>query len=339
MKRKEKALAALAWGLALLLALGAALGAALLPGKAAKLACGLLGLVGLGAAGAVWAACRAGTLAMAARLEELLLKARQGQALDLAAFAGESLTDKLAAQAARLAGAVRRDAEENEAARRELQATVSDLAHQLRAPVANLTLYIDTLAAGDLPPEKQAEFLKVLRGQAEKLEFLVDALVKTGRLETGAIRLQPRPAPLAATLEQAAALARPLAAAKGLALTVECPPELCVPHDPKWTAEAVFNLLDNAVKYTPSGSVRLAAERWELFTRIMVSDTGPGFEPAHAAQLFGRFYREPSAQSAPGVGLGLYIARQIAQQQGGYVQARTGSEGAVFSIFLPNRQR
>lgn len=336
MSRAEKALTVLAVFLAVLVLAGGGAAAALLPDPRAKLACAGLALAGFTAGCAGWGASRAQVRAMARKLEKVLQQAWAGKAPDPAAFTGETITDRLGAQAARLADAVQSEAQRSEAAREQLQATVSDLAHQLRAPVANLALYTDTLAAGGMPPEKQAEFLKVLQGQTEKLEFLMDALVKTGRLETGAIRMQPRLLELAPTLERAAALARPLAAAKGLELAVECPEGLAVCHDPKWTAEAVFNLLDNAVKYTRAGSVRLAAERWELFTRISVQDTGPGFDARHAAQLFGRFYREPAAQSTEGMGLGLYIVRQIAQQQGGYTQARTRPGGAMFSIFLPS---
>lgn len=336
MSRAEKALTVLAVFLAVLVLAGGGAAAALLPDPRAKLACAGLALAGFAAGCAGWGASRAQVRAMARKLEKVLQQAWAGKAPDPAAFTGETITDRLGAQAARLADAVQSEAQRSEAAREQLQATVSDLAHQLRAPVANLALYTDTLAAGGMPPEKQAEFLKVLQGQTEKLEFLMDALVKTGRLETGAIRMQPRLLELAPTLERAAALARPLAAAKGLELAVECPEGLAVCHDPKWTAEAVFNLLDNTVKYTRAGSVRLAAERWELFTRISVQDTGPGFDARHAAQLFGRFYREPAAQSTEGMGLGLYIVRQIAQQQGGYTQARTRPGGAMFSIFLPS---
>ena len=106
--------------------------------------------------------------------------------------------------------------------------------------------------------------------------------------------------------------------------------------DPRWTAEAVCNLIDNAVKYTPSGRVTVSARAYELFARIDVADTGPGVEEAELEKLFQRFYRGEASSGAEGVGVGLYLVRQIAQGQGGYVKAfsRPG-RGTKFSLFLP----
>lgn len=298
--------------------------------------CGGLGLLGLLLAGGVYAACRSEMIQIAETLENTLMAAEQGSLPDAGAYCNESLTQRLSLRAVRLAESIQNNAKKQETDRAELQSAVSELAHQLRAPVANLTLYADTLATGDLPPEKQAEFLAVLGGQARKLEFLVDALVKTGRLETGAISMVPRTVSLKHTLEQAATLAKPLAEAKGLSFLLDCPEELFLLHDPKWTAEAVFNLLDNAIKYTEVGSVTLVARQWEMYTCMEVTDTGIGFAQEDVPQLFGRFFRATQTKSTPGVGLGLYIVRQIAQLQGGYVQAKALECGAVFRFFLPN---
>ena len=137
-------------------------------------------------------------------------------------------------------------------------------------------------------------------------------------------------------LEAAAAQAAPRAEARGIALTVE-PADLTARFDPKWTTEALYNLVDNAVKYTPAGgSVTLRAVGYELFCRIDVTDTGPGIPEAEQARIFQRFYRSPAVSEEEGVGIGLYLARQIAAGQGGYlkVTSRPG-EGSTFSLFLP----
>lgn len=334
--KKIAQLKALTGALALALTLATVFGVFLLPTLRAKLFCAGLGFLGFLLAGAVYATCRTEMVQIANMLENTLVSAEQGQLPNKEAFSDESLTHRLALRAVRLAEITQNKAQEQEKSSAELQAIVSDLAHQLRAPLANLTLYADTFSAGDVPPQKQAEFLMVLSGQAHKLDFLVNALVKTGRLETGAIQMTPQIAPLMHTLEQAAALAKPLAEAKGLLFTWDCPKELLLPHDPKWTAEAVFNLLDNAIKYTARGCVTLTASRWEIYTCIEVTDTGMGFVQEDAAKLFGRFYRATQTANTPGIGLGLYIVRQIAQLQGGYVQAKALEQGAAFRLFLPN---
>lgn len=217
----------------------------------------------------------------------------------------------------------------------KIKTLIGDISHQTKTPIANLLLYAQLLEEQDLPPESR-DCAAALERQAEKLRFLIDALVKTSRLETGVLAMTPAVNPLRRVLESAAAQAAPKAEAKGVALTVEST-DLTARFDPKWTAEALYNLVDNAVKYTPAGgSVALRARSYELFCRIDVADTGPGIPEVEQARIFQRFYRSPSVSGEEGVGIGLYLSRQIAAGQGGYlkVTSRPG-EGSTFSLFLP----
>ena len=217
----------------------------------------------------------------------------------------------------------------------KIKTLIGDISHQTKTPIANLLLYAQLLGEQDLPPESRA-YVSALEQQAEKLRFLIDALVKTSRLESGVLAMAPKSHPIQQLLEAAAAQAAPRAEARGIALTVE-PAGLTARLDPKWTAEALYNLVDNAVKYTPAGgSVTLRAVGYELFCRIDVTDTGPGIPEAEQAKIFPRFYRSPAVSGEEGVGIGLYLARQIAAGQGGYlkVNSRPG-EGSTFSLFLP----
>ena len=185
-------------------------------------------------------------------------------------------------------------------------------------------------------PEDCRAYTAALGEQARKLQSLIDALVKTSRLEAGVLVLHPRPGPLGPMLEEAAAQFAPRAAEKGLDLVLE-PTEVRAVFDPKWTAEAVCNLIDNALKYTPAGRVAVSARAYQLFSRIDVTDTGPGVTEEELGKLFQRFYRGRGALDAEGVGVGLYLARQIAEGQGGYIKAfsRPG-KGTRFSLFLPS---
>ena len=221
----------------------------------------------------------------------------------------------------------------------KIKTLIGDISHQTKTPIANLLLYAQLLLEQDLPPESRA-YVSALEGQAEKLRFLIDALVKTSRLETGVLAMAPKSHPIQQLLEAAAAQAAPRAEARGIALTVE-PAGLTARFDPKWTTEALYNLVDNAVKYTPAGgSVTLRAREYELFCRIDVTDTGPGIPEAEQAKIFQRFYRSPAVSGEEGVGIGLYLARQIAAGQGGYlkVTSRPG-EGSTFSLFLPRAEQ
>ena len=219
-----------------------------------------------------------------------------------------------------------------------IKTLIGDISHQTKTPIANLLLYAQLLEEQDLPPESR-EYASALEHQAEKLRFLIDALVKTSRLESGVLAMTPKRHGIQQLLDAASAQAAPGAEAKAITLTVE-PTDLTARFDPKWTAEALYNLVDNAVKYTPAGgAVTLRAVGYELFCRVDVTDTGPGIPESEQASIFQRFYRSPSASEAEGVGIGLYLARQIAAGQGGYlkVSSRPG-EGSTFSLFLPRAE-
>ena len=216
-----------------------------------------------------------------------------------------------------------------------LSALISDISHQTKTPVANLQLYAQLLSEQPLTPQGK-DCAAAISAQAGKLQTLIEALVKTSRLETGILVLHPQPGEISTMAERAAGQFAHKAAEKGIALTVD-PAEGSAVFDPKWTEEAVCNLLDNAVKYTPSGgAVTVEIKNYELFSAVRVADTGPGIPEEEQAKIFGRFYRAPGAWQAEGVGIGLYLARQIAEKQGGYVKVESApGKGSVFSLFLP----
>ncbi|MBD5151971.1 MAG: HAMP domain-containing histidine kinase [Oscillibacter sp.] len=217
----------------------------------------------------------------------------------------------------------------------KIKTLIADISHQTKTPVANILLYTQLLAEQDLSPEGR-NCAAALEGQVEKLRALVEALVKTSRLEAGILALHPKAGPLAPMLEDAAAQFAPRAAEKGITLTL-APTDATAVFDPKWTAEAVCNLLDNAIKYTPAGgTVAIEVIPYQMFCRINVTDTGPGIPEAERAKVFQRFYRSPAAYETEGVGIGLYLARQIAEGQGGYIKVSSQpGQGSCFSVYLP----
>lgn len=217
----------------------------------------------------------------------------------------------------------------------QISALISDISHQTKTPVANLRLYAQLLSEQPLTPQGK-DCAAAISAQAEKLQTLIEILVKTSRLETGILALHPQPGEISPVVERAAAQYAPKAAEKGIALTVGQTEGSAV-FDPKWTEEAVCNLLDNAVKYTPAGgAVTVEVKNYELFSAIRVTDTGPGISEEEQAKIFGRFYRAPGAWQAEGVGIGLYLTRQIAEKQGGYVKVESmPGMGSTFSLYIP----
>ncbi len=217
----------------------------------------------------------------------------------------------------------------------QISALISDISHQTKTPVANLQLYAQLLSEQPLTPQGE-ECAVAISAQADKLQTLIEALVKTSRLETGILALHPRSSEIAPVVARAAAQYAPKAAEKSITLTVGQTDGSAV-FDPKWTEEAVCNLLDNAVKYTPSGgTVTVEVKNYELFSAIRVSDTGPGICEEEQTKIFGRFYRARDAWQAEGVGIGLYLTRQIAEKQGGYVKVESvPGKGSTFSLYIP----
>lgn len=150
----------------------------------------------------------------------------------------------------------KRKDEANLAEKKQMKEFISDISHQTKTPIANMKLYLEFLQEEALS-EKGNEFLKNLEGQADKLDFLLQSMVKMSRLETGIIRIKSEPGNLYDTLARSVTEIVPKAAKKQIELSVDCPEDFPLCHDPKWTEEAVFNVLDNAVKYTLSDEVRL----------------------------------------------------------------------------------
>ena len=220
--------------------------------------------------------------------------------------------------------------------RADLQELISDISHQVKTPIANLKMINNTLLENEVPPQKQKEFRTAQASQLDKLDFLMQAMIKTSRLETGVISLEQKQQPVYDTL--AAALGGILlnAEKKQIDVQVECPEHLDARHDRKWTSEALFNILDNAVKYTPAGGqIRVSVEGWEMYVKIDIADTGIGISEQHQGTIFKRFYREDAVHDVDGIGIGLYLAREIVTLQGGYIRvASEVGKGSTFSVFL-----
>ena len=228
--------------------------------------------------------------------------------------------------------AARRTVEAEQAAVKTL---IADISHQTRTPIANLLLYASLLSESELDP-RQREQVDALSAQAEKLSFLIKALVKASRLEAGIVAPAPAVNPVGPLLENAVEQEGPAALAKQITLTAE-PFDGSAAFDPRWTGEALGNVVNNAVKYTPPGGrVSVSAQLLDSFCRIDVADTGPGVPESEQAAVFNRFYRGGATRAAEGLGLGLYLAREILAKQGGYIRlsSRPG-EGCIFSLYLP----
>ena len=214
----------------------------------------------------------------------------------------------------------------------KLKTLIGDISHQTKTPIANILLYAQLLRE----QPGNAVCLDALDAQTRKLQSLIEALVKTSRLESGVIALRPEPGRFRTFYPRRypSWSRRP---GKRAFPSLSLPTDAEAVFDAKWTEEAVFNLLDNAVKYTPAGgAVRVSASAYQMFSAIHVADNGPGIPEDEQPKVFQRFYRGLSNPTEEGVGIGLYLVRQIAEGQGGYVKVSSKpGEGSTFSLYLP----
>lgn len=214
-----------------------------------------------------------------------------------------------------------------------VQELISDIAHQTLTPVSNLKIYSELLKEADTG---HAQLVDTIVQQTDQLDFLIQSLVKLSRMEQGMIRVYPVLSSVAELLDGIRRDYGPKAEAKGICLNVARTTVQAV-FDQKWTAEAVGNLVDNAVKYTgEGGQVEIRVEPYSFFVRMDVRDNGMGISEGEIPKIFGRFYRSMDARDYPGAGIGLFLAREMIQAQKGYIRVTSRyGKGSVFSVFLP----
>lgn len=243
--------------------------------------------------------------------------------------------------------------------RDHIKTFIADISHQTKTPMANILLYSQLLTESRALTPEDRRAAEALEGQAEKLSFLITSLVKLSRLETGILTVEPVQENLQNLMETAVRQVLPQAEAKGVSLTVEQTgdavpsaespdavagtdataesPDAAAVFDMKWTCEALYNLLENAVKYTePGGRITVRIRMYEMFGCVEVEDTGEGIPEEDISRIFGRFFRGKNGREKEGLGIGLFLAREIVSLEGGYIKVKSEpGKGSVFSVFLP----
>ncbi len=219
--------------------------------------------------------------------------------------------------------------------RENMKKLVSDISHQTRTSLSNILLYTELLE-DQTENEDSKKLARQILSQTKKLEFLIQALVKMSRLETDILEVTPVQQPIRLLVERAVEEMIPRAEEKQIQIVCSLPEDAQAVYDLKWTAEALGNILDNAVKYSPAGSqITVEGREFEIYACITVTDQGIGIQESEKAQIFGRFYRSAQVQQEDGIGIGLYLAREILRRENGYIKvcAREGT-GSSFSVYL-----
>lgn len=210
---------------------------------------------------------------------------------------------------------------------RNISSLVADIAHQSKTPLSSILMYTEMGGNG-----------AVIRTQTEKLTFLMDALARLAKCEGGLIaeNLVPKENAVKTLLRQVIESNYAAADTKHMDIRCAVPDGLTAVFDLRWTAEAVGNILDNAVKYSPAGSaITISACAYDVFVRIDITDAGGGIPEEELCHIWKRFYRGKNAQAHSGVGIGLYLTANILNTEGGRVSVQSSPEGSVFTIYLP----
>ncbi len=219
-----------------------------------------------------------------------------------------------------------------------VKSLVSDISHQTKTPMTNIKMYAqlleENLVAGDT--ETNQRLLQEIVMQTNRLEFLIQALTKLSRLETNIVEVKPISQDIADLIEDAVSSIQSKADRKNIIIHITSELKGKAYFDKKWTKEAIENILDNAVKYSATGSViEVYIKRYELYVAICIKDNGIGISEEEIPKIFTRFYRSEQVQQEEGVGIGLHLSREIISKQNGYIKVKSKQgEGSEFQVFL-----
>lgn len=268
-----------------------------------------------------------------------------GQTLQASASGEETLYGRIEHQLVRVQETLQGRTDEAEKSRDEIQKLISEIAHQMRTPLANLETYTGLLkerleaekkngmqtaeqaddeGAAGRQRHRQAQMLldytTALEESGRKLHFLTESFIKMSRLEQGIIQIRKEE--------------------KQICLEISFPEKAVCSHDANWLGEAVCNILDNAVKYSaPGGRIMLSVLENEMFAKIRVRDFGLGIDPGEENQIFCRFYRGNRVTTQAGFGIGLYLAREIVSRHGGFLLAKRMEPGLQMEISIPKNKK
>ena len=207
---------------------------------------------------------------------------------------------------------------------------IADISHQTKTPITNLSLYISLLEE-----DPKDEYLEIIKYELNKLEFLIQNLVKSSRLESDIISLQKHQANLKDIVEDVLREFKVILDEKCISINLK-DEDLIFNLDERWLKEAIHNLIDNAIKYSPNSStINISVYKSYLNYNLDIENECKDLSEETLPKIFERFYRGKNSVSKDGLGLGLYIAREIIEKHGGNIRASLDENRIKFSVDFP----
>lgn len=296
---------------------------------------GLLLLLACGGCALLWWRNRCTTRVLDRMLEEIL----DGEPISQSELE-EGAVSALAAKMRRVQEKVDASVTDAEQEREAVKQLISNMAHQLKTPLAGLVMYREMLEDENLAANTRRQFLEKMKKQTEKLDWILNALFKMVELEQGAVVFDAQALPLRPTLVDAVGAVLDKAEQRQITITLAPFAEVTLWHNRRWTAEVFVNILENAIKYTDAGGeVAISVHPLELYTEIRFADNGIGIRAEELSAIFQRFYRSPDVEAREGSGIGLALSRMILAHEKGYITAASDyGKGSTFSVFLQNAE-
>lgn len=220
----------------------------------------------------------------------------------------------------------------------QVKSLVSNMSHQLKTPLMNLTIYGEILGSGEADPGRRQEFAGKMQKQIDKLNWIVESLSKMVKLEQNIDGFEAAGLPVGQTILEAVDMIYEKLEQKDIELITEPFEDRLLYHNRKWTGEVFVNLLENAVKYTQKGGcIHIRVCPYDLYTEIQIADNGRGIKQEELTDIFKRFYRSPEVENMEGSGIGLYLSNLILEKEKGYMMVKSEyGKGSCFSVFLRN---
>ena len=224
--------------------------------------------------------------------------------------------------------------EKAEKERDTIKSLISDISHQVRTPLTNIMLYVGLLQEQNLDQDTK-NLVEKIEKQSEKLDFFMKELVKSSYTEQEMINIHPEMVRVEEIMNTSCQIVELASLKKKIDIVQEETDAWCY-ADKKWTIEALGNVLDNAVKYSPENSmIQVNVVPYESFICIQVKDQGIGMKEEEQGMVFERFYRSKTVSNVPGFGIGLYLVREVLSKQGGYVKIKSEiGKGTAVQLYL-----